>query len=254
MAGAALAAAAWPLAARAAELLPEASVHLKAARYAPVETDLHWTGWIGAGAGLLRAGGATAYFTADAETILGNTLRPFEATQANYHLEVGARRRFGAAEVALALHHVSRHAVDRPKVQAVDWNMLLLRLSRGFSLAGRPAQARASVGRTTQASLPGYEWELTARFEAELAGGEAARAYACLDARVVTIRDVTRPPATLPRGDFVDLGAEAGVRLRRGPRVLDLFAAFERRNDVFLEIPGRRDRALFGFRIALSGG
>ena len=32
-------------------LLPDVSVHLLAAHYAPVDTDFRWVGWIGAGAG-----------------------------------------------------------------------------------------------------------------------------------------------------------------------------------------------------------
>src|SRR5688500_1705692 len=53
------------------ERLPDLSVHLRAARYAPAEPDFHWNGWVGAGAGLLRVGDVTAYFTADVETIIG---------------------------------------------------------------------------------------------------------------------------------------------------------------------------------------
>jgi hypothetical protein len=43
---------------------------------------------------------------------------------------------------------------------------------------------------------------------------------------------------------------EGGARWARDGRTLDLFAAIERRNDVYLEIPGRQDRALLGFRIS----
>src|SRR5438128_12114903 len=95
-------------------LLPDVSVHLLAAHYAPVDTDFRWVGWIGAGAGLVQVSGVTAYFTADVETIIGNTRRTFDANQANYHLEVGARRRFGEQhEAAIVFHHVSRHVDDR---------------------------------------------------------------------------------------------------------------------------------------------
>ena len=107
-----------------AELLPEVSVHLRAARYVPARTDFHWQGWIGAGASLVRVGGTTAYFTSDVETIIGNTLRAFEANQANYHLEAGVHQRAGRGTATLFFHHVSRHNVDRPKIQAVDWNIL----------------------------------------------------------------------------------------------------------------------------------
>jgi len=57
------------------------------------------------------------------------------------------------------------------------------------------------------------------------------------------------PDPALPRGSFVDAYAEAGPRWSRDGRVLDLFAAVERRNDVFLEVPSVRERMLIGFRI-----
>src|SRR5687768_3510936 len=86
-----------PARAQGVEVLPDVSVHLRAARYLPVERDMHWQGWIGAGAGLLRVEAVTAFIRGDVETIVGNSLRAFEANQANYHLEVGLRRRVGRA-------------------------------------------------------------------------------------------------------------------------------------------------------------
>src|SRR2546422_11127803 len=73
-------------------LLPDVSVHLLAAHYAPVDTDFRWVGWIGAGAGLVEVGGVTAYFTAGVETLIGNTRPPFAANQAHYHPAAGPRR------------------------------------------------------------------------------------------------------------------------------------------------------------------
>ena len=46
---------------------------------------------------------------------------------------------------------------------------------------------------------------------------------------------------------------EGGARFRRATRVFELFAAYERRNDVFLLTPGARDRGLFGIRFRLAG-
>ena len=44
-------------------------------------------------------------------------------------------------------------------------------------------------------------------------------------------------------------------RLRRAAgRIFEAFAAYERRNDVFLLVPGARDRALFGIRIRFAEG
>jgi len=68
------------------EFFNEVTVQMMAARYVPSEDAFVWDGWIGAGAGLLRVGRATAYFTADVETIIGREKRTFDANQANYHL------------------------------------------------------------------------------------------------------------------------------------------------------------------------
>ena len=231
------------------ELLPDVSVHLLAAHYAPVDTDFRWVGWIGAGAGLVRAGGVTAYFTADVETIIGNARRTFDANQANYHLEVGARRRLGEHhEAAIVFHHVSRHLVDRAKTEAVDWNLLGVRLS-GRRPGRFPLAYTAGLGRTTLASLVGYRWEATGRLDATVVTGEKAEAYVAGDARYMTVQ---RSDA-FPRGNFLDRAGEAGMRWRRGGRTLETFAAWQHRNDVFVQRPGTWSRALFGFRISYSG-
>lgn len=228
-----------------AEILPEVAVRLRAARYVPSDTEQRWQGWIGAGAGVVRARGTTAYFTADVETIIGDERRAFDANQADYHLEAGLRRRAGPGEATLFFNHVSRHYVDRPKVQAVDWNALGARYAWPLVSGPRPVRATVSLARTTLASFVGYRWIATAEVDAEPARAGPAALFLRANVRGVTVSG-----SGLDRGSFVDASAEAGPRWSRDGRSLDLFAAVERRNDVFLEIAERRDRALFGFRIS----
>ncbi len=228
-----------PAAAADVALLPDVSVHLAAARYEPTDPDVHWTGWIGAGAGVVRVADATAYFSADVESILGWERRPFEATQANYHLELGVRRPIGTFTASVFFHHVSRHAVDRDKPEAVDWNVLGVRAAGPLTPSLR---LHASVGHTTQASLVGYRWEVVGALDVDL----AAPLYAAAGVRFVTVAE---DPA-FPRGDFADWRAELGARFRREKAVLETFAAFERRNDVYLLVPAVRNRLLLGFRIS----
>lgn len=239
------------LAGQAPELLPELRARLRAARYAPSDRDLRWTGWIGAGAGLVRFREVTGYFDADVETIIGSERRALDANQANYHLELGARRPLGSGEVGLFFHHVSRHAQDRPKVQAVDWNIVGLRatgrLPREFFV---PTRVALAIGHTTQVSLVGYQWEMTLRAEAEILTRAWGQTYLTSEARLVT----TERSRTFPRSGFIDLTAEAGSRWTRGERELDVYAAFEHRNDVFPLTPGSRTRALLGFRIGFVSG
>ena len=241
------AAGAAPASAEPATFLPEAFARLKAARYVPADDDQVWTGWIGAGADLLRAGRVTVEFTADVETIIGRERRTFDANQANYHLAGAARVRVGRYEVAPFFHHVSRHLVDRSKTEAVDWNMVGVRATA--PLPDGRGRVTVGVGHTTQVSLVGYGWELTGRSEVDLLKRDFGQVYAVLDLRHVT----ALPVPAFPRGSFTDWTVEGGARWRSGPRSLDTFAAFERRNDVFVETPGARDRLLLGFRIGLAG-
>lgn len=233
------------------ELLPEITLQLAGAAYVPPEDAFAWDTWIGGGAGLVRVKAATAYVTADVETILGRERRAFDANQANYHLEGGLRVRTGRHLVIPFFHHVSRHLVDRPKEQLVDWNLVGVRvtgpLPASSSLALRYA---ASLARAVHTRGVGYEWELVGALDVELGRSSWGAPYLRADARFVTVD----PEAALSHGDFVDFLGQGGLRLVRGGRSLELFAAYEHRNDVFLLDPAARDRGLFGLRIGFAPG
>ena len=230
---------------------PEAHLRLMGARYAPAERDFQWDAWIGGGVGFLRTRGVTFFGTADVETVIGNEQRAFDANQANYHLEAGLRIRAGNHLVIPFFHHVSRHLVDRPKTRLVDWNLVGVRatgpLPQALPLTGRYA---ASVGHTVEWRTVGYEWELTGVLDLDLLRRPWGSPYLRADVRFVTVK----PQASFQRGDFADFLCEAGVRFGSGARNLDLFAAYEHRNDVFLLVPGARDRALFGIRFGFAPG
>jgi hypothetical protein len=233
------------------ELLPEVAVQLKGARYLPAQEPFVWDAWIGGGAGILRVKRVTAYLTADVETVIGRERRPWDPNQANYHLEAGARVRAGQQLLIPFFHHVSRHLVDRPLSEDVVWNILGLRavgtLPKSLPFRGRYA---ASAGHTVQWSQVGYEWELTALVEAELLTRAWGLAYLRGDARFVSVKDGLSPL----RSDFMDFLGEGGVRFGRGARSLDLFAAYEHRNDVRVLAPGAEDRGLLGLRIGFGPG
>jgi hypothetical protein len=229
-----------PAAAEPPSFLPAVFARFEAARYFPSEDAQVWTGWIGAGADLLEAGKVTFEFTADVETIIGREIRTFDPTQANYHLSGAMRIVVAGDELIPFFHHVSRHEVDRPKVQAVDWNLMGVRGRVAF--AGGRGHAAVGVGRVLGDSPVGYTWEFTGRLEFE----PVRRLYTMGDVRHVVAEAVPE----FPRGSFTDWSLEGGIRWGTGPRILDLFAAFERRNDVFVQAPGVRDRLLLGFRLA----
>jgi hypothetical protein len=228
------------------ELLPEPSLRLEASRYEPTAPDLHWDTWIGGGTGLVRCDRATLYFEGHIETTAGNTRRAFDASQANYHLEPGLRLSLPhEREVRVFYHHVSRHEIDTQKTAAVDWNILGVRASG--RLPGIPAKLTASIGHTTQASLIGYRWEFQALLEGDFHRTAWGALYGIARARGVT----TQTSPTFPRNGFLDARLEGGVRLERGERTVQVFLAYEHRNDVLILEPGYKDRALLGLRLAL---
>jgi len=227
------------------ELLPEMQLRLMAARYAASERDFRWVGWIGGSAGLVRAGKLTLFGSADVETVIGNERRAFDANQANYHLGSGIKRSFGARELALFFDHVSRHRQDRDKPEAVDWNTLGLRFSG--QLRSPRVHFELSLGHTTLASYVNYEWEGVAALRADVVARERWALFLNGGLHGVT----AEPSAAMPRDGFVDAWLEGGVRIRREQRALELFVAFEHRNDVYVTLPSVRDRVLFGTRFAL---
>jgi hypothetical protein len=233
------------------ELLPDGVLRLEGSYYVPPEDAFVWDTWIGGGAGLLRVGGATAYLAADVETILGRERRPFDANQVGYHLEAGLRVRSGRHLVFPFFHHVSRHLVDLPKAQLVDWNTLGVRVAGPLPsiVAGR-GRYSASVGHTVEWRSVGYEWEMEGVIELEVVQRSWGAAYLGADVWFVSVDD----RSSLPRGSFVDFFGQGGVRFGKGGRSLDLFAAYEHRNDVFPRAAGARDRALLGLRIGLAPG
>ena len=233
------------------QFLTETSLRLTAARYAPADVNIHWGGWIGAGVGLARFRDTTAYLEGDVETVLGMERRPFEANQANYYLEVGLRHALRWGEASGYFHHVSRHAVDRDKPQPVDWNVLTAALAGTVELPGRvPSHWRASLGTMTQSSNVGYRAEARASTRLDLVRRPWGTGYAGSELRLVK----TTRSERLPRSGFYDARLEAGLRVVRERRVLEVFAAVERRNDVLLLVPGARRRAMLGLRLGLSAG
>ncbi len=234
-----------PAASEPAKFLPEGSLRMMGARYLPAERDFQWDTWMSGEIGLVRVSGTTLLAEVEVETILGNELRAFDANQANYHLEGALKRAWGPRTVELFFSHVSRHLEDRPKLQTVDWNILGLRLFG--PLGGTPLRFLVSAGPTTRSSLVEYRFEVVGRLEANLLERPWGAFY--LSALLRGVK--TDPTPVFPRSRFVDVSVEGGARLGRGQRSCSLFAAYERRNDVYLLVPGLRSRALLGLRFGL---
>ena len=219
---------------------------LEAARYDPAEESFAWVGWIGADVNLVERGPWALYFAPDVETVLGHRVRSFEAVQANYSLEVGVHRQWGRVRISPFFHHLSRHAQDRDKRQAVDWNFL------GASLDGpwpagwnRGGAFSVSFGVATLASAVEYKWEARASGDIDLIRKGRRALFLLADVRHV---GAAATPA-FPRDQLTDVRVEAGFRYWQDSSHFSLFVAYERRNDALIERALVRSRALFGFRI-----
>lgn len=238
-----------PAGAAEIELLPELDAHLEFSRYAPTETDFVWDSWVGGRATLLRAGATSVYMAGGVETILGSELRTFDANQSNFVLEGGLRRHRGPWTFSGVFHHVSRHLVDRPKEESVDWNMLALRAEKHLSEGGEPrGHLLFGVAHRVKRTHVLYGWEFRAQGDFDVLPAGPGDVYGRLVLRAIT----ETKTAENMRGGFLDFTYEAGWRLRRETRVVHFFVAYEHRNDVYLFQPESRDRALYGFRVGFG--
>lgn len=113
-----------------------------------------------------------------------------------------------------------------------------------------PGRYAASVGRTVKWRTVGYGWEVTGVVDLEPLRPSWGTAYLRADLRFVTVQE----EASFSRDDFADFVGEGGMRFNRSGRMLELFVAYEHRNDVFLFGPAARDRAQLGLRIGFAPG
>ncbi|MEO8499628.1 MAG: hypothetical protein ABI565_01840 [Vicinamibacteria bacterium] len=235
-----------PVRAEETKFLPFLGARLEAARYAPANEEFAWVGWIGATADLVERGKWSAYFNPAVETVLGHRVRSFEAVQANYSLEIGARVEVGRGRISPFFHHVSRHIQDRTKLQAVDWNFLGVSYTSPLPERWkRRGGYSGSFGLATLSSGVHYKWEGRASIDVDLARKDERAVFALADVRYVG----ADPSIDFARGGFADVRVEAGVRRFQETSQFALFVAYEHRNDASITSSLVIDRTLLGFRI-----
>jgi hypothetical protein len=233
------------------EALPDASLRAEVARYSPTTVDQVFVATIAPRFGLLRWRDTRLFLDANIETILGTERRETDANQGSYHIELGVDQRLRALRLTSFFHHVSRHALDRSKPEAVDWNVLGMRLDGPWPSESHPRLwAGVGVGHTTLASLIGYRWELTGQLDALAFAHADAEIHCRAQSRVVT----TEPSELFPRDAFLDWSVEVAARWTHRLRVIEPFVAWEHRNDVLLTQPSARTRLLLGVRFGIEDG
>jgi hypothetical protein len=177
----------------------------------------------------------------DYQAVLGNEFRPFDPNQGNYILEASVSGRAGGTEIVGVLHHVSRHLSDRPKRGAIAWNTVGGRVLHRLTGGGTTVDVNLDISGVVQQSFVDYTWisglEVQVRHDVSRQVGVFAHASGQLYG-VDTGRGQQR-------GGMV----EAGVRLRGGGGVLELFLGIERRVDAYPLDRVPKDWGLAGFRL-----
>ena len=210
------------------EFLSRAAFHLSAEQlYGEPDERYRWDTHFGGEIDIVdyRAGRLT--FTADYEAVLGEEIRIFDPNQGNYILEGSTSLRLPAVEIAAVLYHQSRHLADRPKIAAVDWNMLGVRARRAFPLGALHMDARADMRYSVLTSYVDYRWE----FDGRLRGDRVIRpGVGILFSGALRHLGVD---GTRDRGGQTGWRGEGGVRLEGSAAAVELFVAAERRIDPY---------------------
>jgi hypothetical protein len=229
----------------APEFLSRADFQLSASALAIDDIRFSWDTHFGGSLDLVDYVAGRAGVYVDYEAVLGDEYRIFDPNQGNYTLEAFAGGRAGpATEIIGMFHHVSRHLSDRPKRQAIAWNVLGARILHRIKEGRTTIDLDLEGGRVVQHSYVDYSWigEFHAQVRRAINGGVAV--YGRGAGHWIGVNgDVPG------RGRQAGAFGEVGVRLKGGAGVMELFAGVERRVDAdpLDRLPQRW--ALAGFRL-----
>ena len=228
------------------DFLSRADFQLSASRIAGIDDqrfswDTHWGGSLDV---VDYVHGRTGIYV-DYEAMLGSEFRPFDPYQGNYTLEAfGSGRVNDSTELMGIFHHVSRHISDRPKRFAIAWNVLGGRVLHKFSLGSATLDVDLEGGKVVQHSYVDYSWIGELHILAKRPVNDRVAVYGRAAGQLYKVNG-ERPERSTQRGGFV----EAGVRLKGGAGVMELFVAGERRVDADQLDFQPKQWALAGFRL-----
>lgn len=183
--------------------------------------------------------------SADFEAVMGSEYRPFDPTQGNYTLEGAISARIGAhTEVAGIFHHVSRHLSDRPKLFAVAYNEVGVRVMRRLAVGTTTVDVNIEGGRAVQHSYVDYTWLGEMELLVRRPINERIGVFAHGSGQAFAVKE-----AAAGRGAQAGALVEAGLRVTGRAAALEIFAGYEKRVD-----PDPLDRqsqrwGLAGFRV-----
>ena len=240
---------AWAQAAPEAEdgggtgFLPRYAFHLTAEHLSSDDARFTWDANYGGELDVFDYGRGRFTFYANYQVITGDQLRPFDANQGNYILGGRLSARVRGVEVAGVFHHLSRHLSDRPKVQAVDWNMVGVRVARPFATGATRVDTHVDIRGVVQHSFVDYRWEIDGGVRARhpLTGHLGLTGAGALRLLGVDGRH--------DRGTQTGARAEGGVRLTGRAGAIELFVALERRIDPYPLEVGTVQWLTMGFKL-----
>jgi len=183
-------------------------------------------------------------FLIDTELVMGSERRAFDLNHANVIFEMSSSYGLGPIDVAVVVHHDSRHVVDREFDRVPAWHTIGARGEHVFLKQQSTIDISLEYGRVVQHTFVDYRWtsQLTIRFDRALRSG--THAFASGSGGLIGV-----DRAVLNRGRQTGARTEGGVSFVAERATVDLFAAYERRVDGY---PTSREPSSwfeFGFRL-----
>lgn len=223
--------------------MPRTAFHMAAEHLSGDDPRYVWDADFGGELDVVDYGAGRFTFEANYQVVLGEEIRSFDPNQGNYILAGYVSARTPAFEVAGQLYHQSRHLADRPKEDAVDWNMLGGRVRRAFKYDQATFDARADLRGVFMKSSVDYTWELDTALRSDVKVHPGVGLLAAADVRYLGV------DGSQDRGNQIGYKIEGGVRFQGRAGAIELFVAGERRIDPYPVEFGTAQWFTAGFRL-----
>jgi hypothetical protein len=228
---------------RRVEFLPRTAFHMNAEHLSGDDPRYVWDADFGGELDVVDYGTGRFTFMANYQIVLGEEIRSFDPNQGNYILAGFVSARVRGTEFAGQLYHQSRHLADRPKEEAIDWNMLGGRVQRGFTYRKAVIDARADVRGAFMKTTVDYSWELDTAVRSDVKIRPRVGVLAAVDVRYLGV------DGSQDRGNQTGYKVEGGVRFEGQAGAIELFIAGERRIDPYPVEFGTAQWFTAGFRL-----
>ena len=225
------------------EFMPRTAFHMAAEHLSGDDPRYAWDADFGGELDVVDYGYGRFTFEANYQVVLGEEIRSFDPNQGNYILAGYVSARTRLFEVAGELYHQSRHLADRPKEEAIDWNMLGGRVRKPFKFRDATFDARADIRGVFMKTTVDYSWELDAALRSDVKVHPGVGLLATADVRYLGV------DGSQNRGNQTGYRVEGGVRFEGHRGAIEVFIAGERRIDPYPVEVGVAQWFTAGFRL-----